>query len=604
MIRNMIHGIAFCLAALLLPAVVACSSQEESLPDTEGRILAVFTLDLRDAAYGASAAVAAAEGEYSPSDGEYDPGSGLENFIDFFKKNYRCLLFGTDNIFISTLPAVSIQEMSDNLYKIRLRLDDTEEVKNALTNGCRFVFLANWGTYPEPVAGVTTIEQLCADANALFGFSQEKTLLSSDNLIPMYGVKEFVSGVQDYKDGKDISDIGTIHLLRAYAKVDVNINFVDFAEIPENISVSLTHSNDKGFKAPANVVKEDQYITNSWLTDYTPVNIPADAADIQLSLTKDETSGHYIAYVPEFKNVDGDKNPLDSRSQIKVSFTIGDVAAGGLEVEREFDFRYSDNPPTGATPRQHFDIARNNWYKFNITAQGKDIVWTVDVIPFSYVELKPEYGLVREPFTGYIVGEDYEKRPCWYEGNYYDPEKAVPLYLGPKDNQGEFVTINGKDYLLVYADFERTAANLIYFFEKETRKKYLLDPAGRTGYTYTFASGHPEWGPDIYYNKLQQRVWLSEDYNEWDVGTQWIDDPNSPTGKKEVPAWYWKTETIWYRTLNEWDRLNWNQAVYWHWTNVLPKYWFDVLGNRYPWSKGDTKEKRADIIGDWVKYLE
>ena len=597
---SIIHSIVVCLAAFTLPFMVACSSQEESLPEVENTLLAVFTLDLGDTeAYGITRA--------TPTDGEYDKGSGLENFIDFPGRNFRCYLFGTDDVFISTLDVVNIYNLGgeeEKKYQIRFRLKDTEEVKNALTRGCRFVFLANWGNYTDPTPGMT-IEELCTASSSKFEFSQQKTQLSDNNLIPMYGVKEFESGVPDFKEGKDVSDIGTLHLLRAYAKVDVNINFEDFAEIPVVTSVSLTHSNDKGFKAPANVTKEEQYVTGSWLTDYTPVNIPDDVTDIPLTLTKGENTGHYVAYVPEYRNVDEHGNTLDSHSQIKINFTIGDIAVGGLNVEGYVDFRYSDNPPAGVTPGQHFDIARNNWYKFNVTAKGKDIVWTVDVIPFTAVELKPDYGLEREGFTGYIVGKDEKDRLCWYDQaeNPTDPAKRTPFYLG-KDDNASFVTINGKEYLLVYADYERTAAKLDHFFEKETRKKYQLDPTGRTGYSFTLNPEHPEWGPDIYYNKHQMRVWLSEDYNEWKVGVKWDAEQ-----QKNVEVWIWQAGTTWYRTLNEWDRLNWNQAIYWNWTYVYPKYWFDVLGNRYPWSDGDTKEKRKNkliekIGKDWIKYLE
>lgn len=593
---SIIHSIVVCLAAFTLPFMVACSSREESLPEVENSFLAVFTLDLGDTAYGTTRA--------TPTNGEYNPGSGLENFIDFSQKNFRCYLFGTDNTFIKTLDAVSIQSFDEKIYSIRLRLKDTEEVKKALTTGCRFVLLANWDSYADPVPGITTIAELCTAPPAKFEFSQLKTLLSANNLIPMYGVKEFESGVQDFIDGKMISDLGTIHLLRAFAKVDVNIKFVDFAETPVVTSVSLTHSNSKGYKASANVTKEEQYVTGSWLTDYTPVNIPDDVTDISLTLTKDENTGHYVAYVPEYRNVDANGNTIDNHSRIKINFTIGDIAVGGLDVEGYVDFRYSDNPPKGVTPGQHFDIARNNWYKFNVTAKGKDIVWTVDVIPFTSIELNPNYGLEREVFTGYIMGKDKNGNKCWYDGNYYDPETAVPLYLGPKDNPGTFVTINRKEYLLVYVDYDRTAAKLDHFFEKGTRKKYLLDPTGRTGYSFTLNPEHPEWGPDIYYNKHQMRVWLSEDYNEWKVGVKWDAEQ-----QKNIEAWFWQSGTTWYRTLNEWDRLNWNQAIYWNWTYVYPKYWFDVLGNRYPWSDGDTKEKRKNkliekIGEDWIKYLE
>lgn len=566
---SIIHSIVVCLAAFTLPFMVACSSREESLPEVENSFLAVFTLDLGDTAYGTTRA--------TPTNGEYNPGSGLENFIDFSQKNFRCYLFGTDNTFIKTLDAVSIQSFDEKIYSIRLRLKDTEEVKKALTTGCRFVLLANWDSYADPVPGITTIAELCTAPPAKFEFSQQKTLLSADNLIPMYGVKEFESGVQDFIDGKMISDLGTIHLLRAFAKVDVNINFVDFAETPVVNSVSLTHSNSKGYKAPANVTKEEQYVTDSWLTDYTPVNIPEDVTDIAFELTKDGSTEHYIAYVPEYRNVDKNGNTLDNHSRIKINFTIGDVAVGGLNVEGYVDFRYSDNPPTDVVPGQYFDIARNNWYKFNVTAKGKDIVWTVDVIPFTSVELEPDYGLEREDFTGYIVGKDKEGRLCWYDQteNPTDPTKRTPFYLGRGDN-ASFVTINNKEeYLLVYTDYERTAAKLDHFFEKETRKKYLLTPEGITGYKIMKDMN----GYDMYVNDSKQRVWLD-----------------------------FEVKLKCYHTLNEWDRYDWNKNS-WGWPDIYPKYWFDIFGNRYPWSEGDTKDKRraklVEKIGeDWIQYLE
>lgn len=378
---DIVHSVVACLAAFTMSFMVACGSQEDSLPEAESSLWAVFTLDLGDAAaYGTTRA--------TPDDGEYAPGSGLENSIDFSRKDFRCYLFGNDDVFISELDAVSVQSFGEKTYLIRLRLNDTEDVKRAMTKGCRFVFLANWGDYVEPTSGMT-IEQLCAASSAEFGFSQEKTVLSAGNLIPMYGVKEFDSGVRDFIDGKVVSDIGTIHLLRAYAKVDVSINFADFAEEPAVTSVSLTHSNDKGFKAPANVTKEEQYVTGSWFTDYTPVHIPGDATDIPLTLTKDENTGHYIAYVPEHRNVDELKEPLDNRSRIKVCFKVDDYPLEGY-----VDFRYPDTrTEEDVTPGQHFDIARNNWYEFTITAKAKNLDWTVDVIPFTSVELNPDFGL-------------------------------------------------------------------------------------------------------------------------------------------------------------------------------------------------------------------
>lgn len=568
------HSILSCIVAFVLPLMVACNRQEESLPQVGSNgIQAFFTLDLGDDAQGKT--------RTTPTDGDYDPGSELENAIGLDNNDFRCYLFDTENKFVSAPNAVSTFKLNEKKYQLRFRLEDSEEVKSALTNGCRFVFLANWGNYPTSTAE-TTIETLCKDANAVFEFSQSKTQLLVGNLIPMYGVKEFENGVPDFIAGKTISDIGVLHILRAYAKVEVYVTFEGFEDETVVTSVSLTNANGKGYKAPANVTKESQYVTGSWLTDYTPVNIPDGATDIgELQLTKDEEdeeTERYVAYVPEYKNVG-----VDSPTRLKINFTIGDINNGGVNAEGYVDFNYSENPPEGVEAGQAFDIARNNWYKFNVVAKGKDIDWTVDVIPFTDIPLEPHMGLEREEFTGYIVGEDSLNRTCWYDvaENPNKPAERTPYYLGPKDNIGKFVTINDKEYLLVYTDFERTARHLDHIFEKDTEKntliKHLLTPEGITGYKGVMDSKNEYLA--YYLNNLQQRVWLDE-----------------------------KLRLECYRTLNEWDRLEYSIVEY-NWDgydrdNINPKYWFDILGKRYPWSEGNTKEKRKDKLGDWVKYLE
>lgn len=243
-------------------------------------------------------------------------------------------------------------------------------------------------------------------------------------------------------------------------------------------------------------------------------------------------------------------------------------------------------------------LFRNTHVVVNITMYH-NLQLSVDVIPFAPVGvLNPDYGLEREEFTGYIKGKDSSGNVCWYAGNYYDPEKAVPLYLGPKGNEENFVDIDGKKYLLVYTDYERTAAKLDHFFEKESRRKYLLTPEGITGYKYRvdiITEGDTKVSYDMYINNDKERVWL-------DFGG----DPNGNADEKAV---YEALQVVdldlkCCRMLYEWDRLDWNRARWWGWKGIYPKYWFDVLGNRHPWSASETNEDRKALLGEWVQYLE
>lgn len=336
---------------------------------------------------------------------------------------------------------------------------------------------------------------------------------------------------------------------------------------------------------------------NKWLTDYkVPTSATTETVKVTTSLkmqaaTDAQPSPSVEAsnaiYLPESKTVKGESNPLELQEYSITVYTEEQTVGG---TEKEVKTYPSKTLPHLASLFRNTHVVVG----FIFTEDADELV--VDVIPFTPVELKPDYGLEREEFTGYIIGKDKEGRKCWYDGNYYDPETAVPLYLGPSSNPESFVTINGKEYLLVYADYERTAANLDHFFEKESRKKYLLYPAGRTGYE------NVNW--TYYLNDLKQRVWLDEDYMEWNV----VWNPNFEVNGEVVGRNEWVyTPGKWYRTLNEWDRLDWNKAVYDKLVQdpkIYPKYWFDILGNRYPWSVGDTKEKRAAILGEWVQYLE
>lgn len=405
--------------------------------------------------------------------------------------------------------------------------------------------------------------------------------------------------------GIDINGVITdqMYLMPHVNKKDDKYWVVEETETDGNVTYkSLDLEKDwidwMGYEANASQSGAD----NKWLTDYevptsatatatvdASLKIPA-ATDAQPSPSAEASNAIYL---PESKTVKGGSNPLELQ-EYSITVHTKEQAVGGTEEEVK-------TYPSKTLPHLA-SLFRNTHVVvgFIFTEDADELV--VDVIPFTSVELKPDYGLEREEFTGYIVGKDKEGRKCWYDGNYYDPETAVPLYLGPKNNEEKFVTINNKEYLLVYADYERTAAKLDHFFEKETRKKYLLTPEGITGYKGVIDT--PNTWLAYYLNDQKQRVWLDEDFMEWNV----VWNPNFKVNDEVVGRNEWVyTPGKWYRTLNEWDRLDWNKAVYDKLVQdprIYPKYWFDIFGNRYPWSKGDAKEKRAAKLGEWVQYLE
>ncbi len=363
----------------------------------------MFTINLGDNQLLASRA--------TPTDGEYNAGSGLENYIDIPNADYRCYLFGKDNVLVCPLDDVKTLKVDDSgahSYAVLAMVENGNTAANdALATGCRLVFLANWKTYPEVVPDKTTIADLCAADAAVLGYDDSRAALSADNLVPMYGVKEFLDGVPDFKAGNKRCDIGKLHLLRAYAKIEVNAHFVDFAPSSKAklVSARLTRANDLAFKAPANVVAEKDYVTGSWFTDYTHINIPAEASALQVDL-RQVAENSFIGYVPEYQNLDASGQPLDvdSRARLEVTFE-----SDGAKVTRYVDFAYDVTPPANIAPGTHFDIARNNWYRFDIEISSHDIDWKVDIQPYALAELNPNFGLERDREGNIIVRDQTGK---------------------------------------------------------------------------------------------------------------------------------------------------------------------------------------------------
>lgn len=380
------------LIAWLMGVATSCREMSDT-PDNpavdEGVIQVLFTITLGNNDMSTPAS------RVTPTDGEYDPGSGLETYIDVLNGDYRCYLFDKNSLLVCPLTVASIRQVggeNSRTYSVLANLNkDNLAVDNAMRTGCRLVFLANWNDYPEVAPGVTTIDDICTSDAAVATFDQNRSTLSEHNLIPMYGVKEFKNGVPAYINGEKQCDTGILRLLCAYAKVEVTTIFSEFPELSsvEILSVELTNTNDRAYKAPAKVYAEGDYVHGNWSEDYTPVNIPADAqaiSGVKLTRTADNHM-KFVAYVPEFRNINSQSEPMSKelRSRLKVNFRIDEIEHSGY-----VDFSAYDEKTQKAT---HFNIERNNWYKFTVTINARDIEWEVIVVPYAETTLNPDFGL-------------------------------------------------------------------------------------------------------------------------------------------------------------------------------------------------------------------
>ena len=573
---NIIHSIVVCLTAFVLPLMVACGSQEESLPEATE---AALYLEIEP--MGQTRA-----GETELSENEK-------------MKSVRVVVLHQDGT-VEHNRSFSLG-VAQAKQHILLKVKPKEKKK---------IFLFANEESVTAVEGVTA-ESETAGSETLTGFFEKYPVdtpgfeaavnnlyfapdYSEGKPIPMSSVYEINIPTTDDYDG-------TFYVVRVATKF--TINFINWQG--EEVKVkkfSIAKHADKNFlMAHVNDSEQNRHLFGAgktwidWLktvSDYTTTETAGWLKDYKLPTQADRAKTYtHGAFTVGQATINKD-NPENSSPGVAENVPVfylpesmnpkTDATDGEQEYTLTIEIEGRDEPFSCALPNLKA-LFRNTHVVVNITMYHNFEI-SVDVIPFTGVDLKPDYGLEREEFTGYIVGEDKEKRKCWYDGNYYDKEEAVPLYLGPKVKneegkfeikEGEFVEIKGKKYMLVYTNYERTAANLDHFFEESTHKKHLLTPQAITG--YKIMKDHT--GSDMYVNDLQQRVWL-------DLVTKYN----------------------WFHTINEWDRLEWNWAIY-DGEAYYPRFWFDIFGNRYPWSEGDTEEKRKNKLieqlgEEWIQYLK
>ena len=365
----------------------------------------------------------------APAPGDYEAGTPVENYIDIDGGDFRILMFNENDTYVGQLTDILIHPASsDGTFKTYLVSGIIPAaVPETLGGKLKVMMLANWrGSYPEPEAGVTSLADIATDAASLYDFSYPAdTQIGAGRLIPMFGVTDLLTGLE-FDPGWSI-DLGTIHMLRAYAQVRVR---VAEGSLPI-VSARLTNANSRGYRAPIGVKAQADYVSGSYAHDYYRLpSIPADARVRKGMAFTMGTDGCWRIYVPEFANLADPSKPQQpkddaDRCQLEVKFE-GDV------LTHYIDFKYYDDPPSYAHPDarkgDHFNILRNNIYDYTLRRMTgeSEVQVEVDVIPYSEVVLKPEFGLDRDNVTGWIIIKGYAPKTYYYDDKhdrYYDGDK-------------------------------------------------------------------------------------------------------------------------------------------------------------------------------------
>lgn len=390
------------LMALGLPS---CSSDQDApapKPEVDAEIILHITVS--DTSGGSRAP--------SEPEGGYDRGEGYENYIDIGALNFRFYFFDTANRFIAPFEVDAVlpleSESSSKTYMIH-----SVGMRKKFEEPIKVVALANWPEYPadaDLVPGATTIDDI---VTAQFAFDASKMQLSAENPVPLYGVSNPMT--LDY-DETNTARIGTLHLLRAYAKVEVNLS-------PECVFpiewVKFSRHNSRGYCAPSGVYSQSDYVYNNYDKDYTKTpSVPAGAeTDAELPFIK-VSDTRWLAYVPEYRNVGRDDS---ERSTILVKFYGSEQEEAEVLYFATYDLTTSPNRPD-----KHFDILRNVWYKFTVSKKSAPLV---QVIPYNEVDLGPLFGLLVGMNFKPIYDEDGSVR-YWYDpntGKYYGPDKVTEI---------------------------------------------------------------------------------------------------------------------------------------------------------------------------------
>lgn len=357
----------------------------------------------------------------NPGEDGYDPGEGYENYIDLAGNDYRIYVFTPDNRLYTAVSNSDVDIVSYNftqfsrIYGLSFPVDQ-DFFDRFDGKALKLVVLANWhNTYPEATqiggsaladeSQATTLDDLVNASQDEAGFMDYTPVTPSiahDSRIPLYGVTEFTT--VKLQNGL-LTWLGDVRLLRALAKVEIYDRPDSDLKIE---SVSLSRFNTSLAKAPAKVKTTSDYVHNAYIADYVstptiPTRTDGNGSNFEnsspISLSQTD-NGHFIVYVPEYRNLlSGTPRQDSERMRLVVRY------AG--EDPYYVDFKYYSYPPSTSSAKlgDYFDVLRNVWYQFEVNHSR--YTFDVEVIeqPYSGVNLNPDFGLNRDE-DGYLIDSD------------------------------------------------------------------------------------------------------------------------------------------------------------------------------------------------------
>lgn len=395
-------------ALLSLLLLASCSRNDEVAvaEGEEGKVYVTLTLSINGEEVGSRA-------DWLPDQNTDQPGVGWENEIN----DLQILIYDDADEYVGTV---------EDLFASNSQYVGTLSGTNWQSGTYKFVVLANFTASNTRLADLASIHY---NQNAEY--------------IPMWGVLKsqftFAAGER--------TNIGSIDLLRAMAKVEVNFA-ESFPSDYEIGAITISPYNTQGYCLPAGYASVDA-TGKLDREEISPASFnPLDSPSNMELIFKGENNSYYI-YLPEYDN---------STKPAKIQVTVN-----GETYYLEFK-DYENGAPKEGT---QYDIVRNHIYRYTITGvnDGKLII-KYKAMPWELVESK--IGFMKN-ITCVLRAEDGDE-----EATFGILHK--PTYTSKKYN-------NGGDYSIL----KPGTAGAIYRFD-------LQAPAG------TVWTAHLSNNEDFYFS--------------------------------------------------------------------------------------------------------
>lgn len=331
--------LATAMAWLGCIALVSCDQGDTGAEDTEAHI--TLTLCLKGTDTDNNTRIGQSGGKQIASRGEeYEteaPGTVMENSIDFSR--FHVVFYDANHRMAGILQNMVLIHEGVNIY----RLTGSLPVSNKVLVGNHFVGkMVVYANFDMSVADLQKDYNHTDIAQKAFNYE------ANPKYLPMWGVQKVDFTLAAGKR-QDFSDID---LLRAVAKVKVNLSSKMKSDGWSIYSMQLFNYNDKGYCMPKKYAECEQTAS---LTHEEFENFLVSRKQDAITMTD-----NVPIYLPEYQNTG--KNEAD-RCVIKLKLKLN----GNVENnEKEYTLRFIDYTDSGGEGTTINDIVRDHYYTFEV----------------------------------------------------------------------------------------------------------------------------------------------------------------------------------------------------------------------------------------------